>query len=108
MARFRLLHRDVDTGRGLSTDQLRGLLDGFPPGWARRRALCALLRAGIPGDLHQAIFLVETLDSPSDRRWCVATILRSFELSDFEKQTLLERHGSFVRPPVADAEKVLG
>jgi len=68
--RFRALREDAALARGLSLDQLEGLITSFPQGWARRRALAALLRAGIPPDREAAASLVEKLESPISRKWC--------------------------------------
>jgi hypothetical protein len=93
--RFRILRQRVDEARGLSARQLRDLIELFPPGWGRRRALDALLERGIPGSLNKAIFLIEQLRSESDRRWCVRTLLHEWKLTDEEKALLAERHGMF-------------
>lgn len=66
LRRFRDLLRDA---QGLGLEQLRELIDSFPSGWSRRRALVALLRAGIPARATDAIFLIQTLESPMARTW---------------------------------------
>jgi hypothetical protein len=68
--RFRALREDIGLAQDLSFDQLEGLLASFPSGWARRRVLAALLRAGIPEDREAAASLVEKLESPVSRKWC--------------------------------------
>jgi hypothetical protein len=68
--RFRALREDVDLAHDLSVEQIEGLLASFPSGWARRRVLAALLRAGIPQDRDAAASLVEKLESPISRKWC--------------------------------------
>lgn len=96
-ARFRVIRTRVDEARSLDLEALCDVLECFPPEWARRRVLSALLAERIPGDLQHAIFLVETLASRSARRWCVATLLHTWPLSDHEKEVLTERHGSYAR-----------
>jgi hypothetical protein len=93
--RFRILRQRVDEARGMTASQLRDLIDLYPPGWGRRRALDALLESGIPGSLNKAIFLIEHLKSESERRWCVSTLLHEWELTDEEKSLLADRHGMF-------------
>ena len=88
MERFRILRLDVDQARGLDVQELSRLLDAFPTDWSRRRALDALLRAHVPGDLQQAIFLIESVPSPRGRHWCVSTLLDEWELSDHERSVL--------------------
>jgi hypothetical protein len=90
--RFRLFREHLDEARGWNARQLRDLLDLFPDGWAQRRVLDMLLREGIPESLNKAIFLIEQLDSPVARRWCVKTLLRERELGDDERKLLVERH----------------
>jgi hypothetical protein len=46
----------------------------FPDGWARRRALAALLEAGIPSQVDDALNLIECLGREMDRRWCLGIL----------------------------------
>lgn len=91
LRRLRLLDREMDRARGLDTDELSRLLELFPDGWARRRALCALLRARIPDSLMRAVYLIERLDSAVAQRWCVATLLDGWTLEPHERAALAER-----------------
>jgi len=93
LRRLRMLHRDVEELRDADLVRLRELVETFPAGWARRRALNNLLRAQIPSDLHQATLLLESLDSPISARWCLATILDVWELTERERRALTRRHG---------------
>ena len=61
--RFRVFRRQLNEAQGMSTAGLRSILEGFPDGWARRRALLELLRAGIPAALPDALSLIEALGS---------------------------------------------
>ncbi len=76
-----------------SVDELRALLDLFPQDWAKRRILTGLLQRGVPRDLHQAIYLIEALESKTSRRWCVSVLLHGWELSEAERRALIERAG---------------
>lgn len=79
-ARFRLLKRRVGEAGMLDRKELESLLQEFPDGWPRRRALQALLREGIPGEVKSAMDLIAALDSDLDRRWCTLTLLE--EMAD--------------------------
>jgi len=59
----------------LPGDQLRRLVEAFPRGWARRRAVTTLLKAEVPRSLALAIDLVAGLERERDRAWCLATLL---------------------------------
>lgn len=89
-SRFRLLRRRLSAVRQLSPGELRGVLEVFADGWARRRALTELLEAGIPGRTADALALVDTLQSPGDRSWCLGTLVDSRSLSSEERSVLLQ------------------
>jgi hypothetical protein len=74
--RFRIFNANLKLAEDCEKEGLERLLDMFPIGWARRRALSALLRAGIPADNQQAGHLIDGLDSPVSRRWCRSILLR--------------------------------
>jgi len=93
--RLRALRSELDRVGELDVDDLQRLLELFPSGWARRRALATLLRAGIPDTLMHAVFLIEQLESPMARRWCVGTLLDNRQLAPDERAALIERHGLF-------------
>lgn len=88
-ARFRLLRRSVDDAKRLSAADLRTVVDVFPDGWARRRAVLELLRAGLPGKLAEALPLVGTLSSERDRAWCLGELIESREVPEGEREALL-------------------
>jgi outer membrane biosynthesis protein TonB len=79
-SQLRVLHRELSGFKGSSLDTLRELLDSFPDGWARRRALCALFENGVPDGTSDALELVECLDRELDRRWCLALLARRGDL----------------------------
>lgn len=76
LSQLRVLRRELSGSQGSSIDTLRELIEAFPEGWARRRALCALLEAGIPAETRDALELVSALDRGSDRRWCLGILAR--------------------------------
>ena len=89
-ARFRLLRRRVAEVRRLSTVDLRAVLEAFPDGWARRRAFVDLIEAGMPERVADALSLMDALQSPSDRSWCLGTLADARKLSSDERAALLE------------------
>ena len=101
LSQLRVLRRELSGFTGSGIDTLRELIKAFPDGWARRRALCALLEAGIPAKPRQALELVSCLGRELDRRWCLGILARKGALigtllnraldlvdSDFSKRRL--------------------
>jgi len=66
------------------------LVQAFPIGWARRRALVALLEAGLPADVGHALSLIEALERPVDRRWCLGILADRGDLWGAEAERALE------------------
>ncbi len=66
------------------------LVEAFPEGWARRRALVALLEAGLPADVGGALELIAGLERPVDRRWCLGVLADRGDLSDAEAERAIE------------------
>jgi hypothetical protein len=87
--RFRVFRRQLNEARGMSTASLRSILEGFPDGWARRRALLELLRAGIPGALPDALSLVEALALERDRLWCLGALTDTREIPEEAREAVL-------------------
>ncbi len=73
---------------------LERLIDQFPAGWSRRRALETLLRAGLPVSFEDALHMVDTLTRPSEKMWALTTIASTRRLSDMESAALLAAAGS--------------
>ena len=80
ISQLRVLRRELSGFAGSSIDTLRELIEAFPDGWARRRALCALLEAGIPAETRDALELVACLDRELNRRWCLGLLARKGDL----------------------------
>jgi len=93
-ARFRLLRRSLDEAKKIPAAYLGPIVNQFPDGWARRRALLELLRTGIPGSLEDAQVLIETLGSERDRLWCLGALVESREIPKAEREALLEEASS--------------
>jgi len=87
--RFHALRRHLKEAHGLSGEELRPVLEAFPDGWARRRALLELLRSGAPAALPDALGLVEALGAERDRAWCLGALADERPLSARDRETLL-------------------
>lgn len=66
------------------------LVEVFPNGWARRRALVALLDAGLPAQIRDALDLIGGLERPVDRRWCLGVLADRGDLRGAEADRALE------------------
>ncbi len=89
-SRLRVLRRELQGFKGSSLETVRNLVEVFPPGWARRRALSALLEAGIPENTGDAVDLVGDFDRELDRRWCLGILARSGRLRGQELERALD------------------
>lgn len=89
-ARFRLLRRRIAEVRRLSAGDLRAVLEAFPDGWARRRACVDLIEAGVPERTADVLSLMDALQSPGDRSWCLGTLADTRALSPDERNALLQ------------------
>jgi len=87
--RFHALRRHLKEAHGLSGEELRPVLEAFPDGWARRRALLELLRSGAPAALPDALGLVEALGAGRDRAWCLGALADERPLSARDREALL-------------------
>jgi hypothetical protein len=88
-ARFKVFRRALAETRGLSGEALRPMIEAFPDGWARRRALLELLRSGSPAAFRDALGLVETLGSERDRAWCLGALAEDRPLAELDREALL-------------------
>jgi len=90
LARFRILREGLASGRPPVDPEVGAVLAVFPPGWARRRALAALLSAGVPADNDEAIRLIADLETRSSRRWCASLLAHSRDLDEADRGRLDE------------------
>jgi hypothetical protein len=81
LARLRALRREMAGLRGSGLATIRRLLEIFPNGWVRRRALVALISAGVPAKAEDALELIPGLDREVDRRWCLGALARRGDLT---------------------------
>jgi hypothetical protein len=89
-SQLRVLRRELGGFYGSSVSTLLEMVAAFPDGWPRRRALCALLEAGIPDDPHDALELIGSLEREIDRRWCLGILARRGELKGQRLDRALE------------------
>lgn len=75
-SQLRVLRRELAGFSGSSLATLQQVVEAFPEGWARRRAVEALLEAGIPAAPMEALGLVQSLERELDRRWCLGILAR--------------------------------
>lgn len=89
LRRLRLLTTSAGRLEDAGSDELGAVLECFPAGWARRRALQRLLEAGAPRSTSDAIALLELLPRPSERLWAATTLAATRRLDDSERDALL-------------------
>lgn len=89
LARLRRLYASAGGLAAAPRASLVAVLECFPAGWARRRALERLLAAGHPASVAEAIALVEALARPSERLWALTTLAASRPLNGIEREALL-------------------
>ncbi|HYO15623.1 MAG TPA: hypothetical protein VE685_20695 [Thermoanaerobaculia bacterium] len=89
VARFRLLREHLQGSKRLSAGNLRALLEVFPDGWSRRRALAAMFTAGAPASAAEVAALLDTLSSERDRLWCLGALAGSRQMSGTDREALL-------------------
>jgi hypothetical protein len=89
LKRLQVLDRRIGETQQLGRDRLLQLLDLFPAGWSRRRALETLVRAGVPAQLEDVLALVELLQRPSERLWVLTTLAAARKLTAGEGERLV-------------------
>lgn len=80
LGRLRALDRELKNLSGAGPVTIRRILDAFPNGWVRRRALVALISTGVPASAAQALELIAALEREVDRRWCLAALAQRGDL----------------------------
>jgi hypothetical protein len=90
LSRLRQFGQLMDEMRLLDAEHLREILDCLPAGWPRRRGLTRLLLAGIPERFEDALALIESLEKPSDRLWCMSALVDGRALTRDDKKLLLD------------------
>lgn len=86
--------REAIPALGSGGPELGRVIQTFPEGWARRRALSAVLEAGLPNDLDDALDLIEDLERAVDRRWCIGVLVDRGGLQGAEAERALKMSDS--------------
>jgi len=89
LRRLRLLTASAGRFEDAGIDELRAVLECFPAGWARRRALQRLLEAGVPRSVGDAVEMLDALQRPSERLWAATALAASRPLDVDERAALL-------------------
>jgi hypothetical protein len=69
--------------------ELHDVLESFPAGWPRRRALETMFRSGLPTEIEVALGLIDSLDRSSERMWALTALIASRELNIADREALL-------------------
>ncbi len=70
-------------------NSLVSILDLFADGWARRRAVEALFRAGVPRSFEAAMSLAASLEDRAQRMWALSTLMATRELTPGEMEEVM-------------------
>jgi hypothetical protein len=92
--RMAALRESADGLVDLDVADMQRLMAVFPPGWARRRALETVLRAGLPRDLQTAVATIDVLEDSGLRLWALTALADGRSLGDEDKEDLLAAAGS--------------
>ncbi len=101
LRRLRVLAAHVGEARDLDLEDLRELLESFPPGWSRRRALACLLRSELPARAVDAETLIDELGTATGRRWCASILVEQRSLAQGERESLARKYRLFRRRTAA-------
>lgn len=89
IGRFKLLRVSLVEAKAMSTAGLLSVVESFPDGWARRRALMELLRSGVPAGLTDALGLINALGSERDRAWCLGALVEDRPIPEGDREAVL-------------------
>jgi len=94
-ARLRALHRGIAGLVGSNVETVGELVEDFPDGWVRRRALSALIEAGAPARADDAVTLIASpLDGGRDRRGGLGVLAARGDLRGAPLERAIELLGS--------------
>ena len=88
--RLRAVRNVIPELRNAGPREIRKILETLPELWARRRAVVELIDAGVPAGLGETLDLIEDLDRPLDRRWCLSALARRGDLEGSGLERALE------------------
>jgi hypothetical protein len=98
LGRLRALQGALADLADSNNETLGDLVEVFPDGWSRRRAVSALIEAGIPASADDAVTLVaSSFDRELDRRWCLGVLAARGDL----RGATLERATELLESPSA-------
>lgn len=89
--RHRRLDDELDRLPVLDRRSVEALLECFPEGWSRRRALCTLLARRQPASLTESLELVESLSSGAAQWWSLGALLSARELGAREWKLVMAK-----------------
>lgn len=70
-------------------DDYSSVLELFPDGWARRRALEAMFRVGAPRSFEDAMSLAAALEDRAQRTWALSTLMANRDLTPRDVNELM-------------------
>ena len=88
MAALRALHRKGSGSAPNAAGRAR-FLARLGPGWASRRGLTEMIRAGALEDLDEALALIQRLETDVQRTWCLGDLVEHWELGAQEIAAVL-------------------
>ncbi len=88
--RIRQVRQAIPQLERASPREIQRALENLPELWARRRAAVALIEAGVPDGVGDALDLIEDFDRPLDRSWCLAALARRGGLEGDDLERALE------------------
>lgn len=88
---LRTLRENSDSIRQSGRSQRAMLIDSLGDGWAARRALSTMIETEVLADLDEALTLIERLERSGQKTWCLADLLRHWDLEPAEIERVLER-----------------
>jgi len=94
LSRLLVLRREMASFAGSGRGTLRQLVESFPDGWPRRRAVASLLEGGLAAEPADAFALVAALGRERDRGWCLTILAGRGLLRGAQLERALELLGS--------------
>ncbi len=88
-SRLRRLRDALPRLADATVEQLLLLVEAFPEGWARRRAVQAVLEAGLPRAARDAIALAKRMEG-TERLWALTALADRRGLTETDRRALLE------------------
>ena len=90
LAELRNLRALPGEGVELGPEGRARLLERLGPGWARRSGLSQLIRTGSLQGLDEALDLIDGLDTPVQKSWCLGDLVQHWDLGEAEITRVLD------------------